>query len=399
MTLSPNQNNKMELSSENQVFFEMLEVPIYCNLLWSDQQAAKDCPKGDLKLAFCPQTGLIYNVAFDSSKLGYSQDYENSLHYSPRFQEYADRLAQGLIKDYDLHQKDIIEIGCGKGDFLISLCSLGENKGIGFDPTYVPREEHQAFTEQVKFVQDFYSEDYKDYQADLICCRHTLEHVLDPSDLLKPLRKAIGDRLNTAVFFEVPNALYTFQELAVWDIIYEHCCYFTPTSLAYAFIDHGFEVKNKRTEFEEQFLCLEAVPVAENVSFPEQHQQEIESLSQDLATFSSKFATLVQTWTEKLRQINQAGQKIVLWGAGSKGVTFLNILKCGDLVEYIVDLNPRKQGMYVPGTGQKIVPPEFLQDYHPDLVIVMNPIYEEEIRQMILDMGLTNTSITTVENP
>jgi len=54
-----------------------------------------------------------------------------------------------------------------------------------------------------------------------------------------------------------------------------------------------------------------------------------------------------------------------------------------------VDINPRKQGMYVAGTGQKIVPPEFLRDYQPDVVIVMNPIYEGEIRQMVADWGLT----------
>ena len=56
-------------SSQPTIFFELLDVPIYCNLLWSEQQAAKDCPKGDLKLAFDPQTGLISNVAFDPSKL------------------------------------------------------------------------------------------------------------------------------------------------------------------------------------------------------------------------------------------------------------------------------------------------------------------------------------------
>jgi ABC-type Fe3+-hydroxamate transport system substrate-binding protein len=54
----------------------------------------------------------------------------------------------------------------------------------------------------------------------------------------------------------------------------------------------------------------------------------------------------------------------------------------------VVDLNPRKQGMYVAGTGQKIVPPEFLRDYQPDVIFVMNHIYENEIRQLTADLGL-----------
>jgi hypothetical protein len=78
----------------------------------------------------------------------------------------------------------------------------------------------------------------------------------------------------------------------------------------------------------------------------------------------------------------------VVWGGGSKGVTFLNMLKAQHQIEYVVDLNPRKQGKYVAGTGQKIVPPEFLWEYRPDIVIVMNPIYENEIRQMLNELAI-----------
>ncbi|NEP58289.1 MAG: class I SAM-dependent methyltransferase [Symploca sp. SIO2G7] len=375
-------------SSHLEQFFEMLEMPVYCNLLWPEQQAAQNCPKGDIKLAFCPNCGLITNVAFDPTKLGYSQDYENSLHYSPRFQEYAQSLATGLVERNHLYDKDIIEIGCGKGDFLISLCELGNNRGVGFDPSYVPRSEHSSMEDQVQFVQDFYSEDYQNYQADLIACRHTLEHIPNPADLLHPLRQAIGNRLSTRVFFEVPNALDTFRNLAVWDIIYEHCCFFTSTSLIKAFTSCGFKVSNVREEFGGQFLCLEAVPTDAEVLLTNEGQDEVEALSRNITTFTTKFNAKVETWQQKLAQITQAGKKVVVWGAGSKGVTFLNILKLQDLVEYAVDLNPRKQGMYVAGTGQKIVPPELMRDYQPDVVIVVNPLYEQEIRQLLAGWGL-----------
>ncbi|NEP13493.1 MAG: class I SAM-dependent methyltransferase [Symploca sp. SIO2C1] len=371
-----------------EIFFEMLEMPVYCNLLWPEQQAARSCPKGDIKLAFCPSCGFITNVAFDPAKLGYSQDYENSLHYSPRFQEYAQSLATGLVERHNLYDKDIIEIGCGKGDFLISLCELGNNRGIGFDPSYVPRSEHSPMENQVQFIQDFYSDRYQDYQADWIACRHTLEHVPNPADLLNPLRQAIGDRVSTGIFFEVPNALDTFRNLAVWDIIYEHCCYFASTSLTQAFTSCGFEVSNMKEEFGGQFLCIEAIPVNENVNRTHEQRDQVEALSRDIAAFTTKFNAKVETWKQKLVQISQTGQKVVVWGAGSKGVTFLNILKLQDLIEYAVDLNPRKQGMYVAGTGQKIVPPEFMRDYQPDVVIVVNPLYEQEIRHLLAGWDL-----------
>ena len=55
----------------------------------------------------------------------------------------------------------------------------------------------------------------------------------------------------------------------------------------------------------------------------------------------------------------------------------------------MVDINPRKEGMYVAGTGQPIVPPEFLRDYQADVVIVMNPIYIGEIQRVTHSLGLT----------
>lgn len=373
-------------SRDLELFFEMLDVPVYCNLLWTEREAARNCPKGDIKLAFCHSCGFITNVAFDPAKLGYNRDYENSLHYSPRFQQYADSLAADLVERHHLYNKDIIEIGCGKGDFLISLCELGNNRGIGFDPSYVPRKEHDPLADRVKFIQDYYSQQYKNYQADLIVCRHTLEHVTNPADLLEPLRQAIGDRLDTPVFFEVPNALYTFRHLAIWDIIYEHCSYFVPTSLKQTFSHCGFVPQEVREVFDGQFICLESLPANGQIASSDR-ADEIEVLSKDIANFKTKFDALVETWREKLGKMARLGQKVVIWGTGSKGVTFLNLLNVGNAIEYAVDINPRKQGMYVAGEGQQIVSPEFLRSDRPDIVIVMNPIYEREIQQAIADLG------------
>lgn len=375
-------------------FFSMQDVPVFCNVLHSEQQAARNCTKGDIELAFCCECGFITNVAFDPAKLNYSQDYENSLHYSPRFREYIDSLTTRLVENYELYEKNVIEIGCGKGDFLVSLCETGDNRGVGFDPSYIPRAEHHHLGDRVRFIRDLYSENYQDCQADLICCRHTLEHIPNPLDLLKPLRQAIGDRHDTAVFFEVPNALDTFHRLAIWDILYEHCTYFVPSSLAQVFSSCGFEITNLSEAFAGQFLCLEALPVSDKGAADGKgkldNTEKIEQLCRDIAAFRSNFQAKLENWQQKLAQIVRTKQKAVVWGAGAKGVTFLNLLKVQGAIEYIVDMNFRKHWKYVAGTGQQIVPPEFLQVYRPDVVIVMNPIYEQEIRQLMTDLGLTS---------
>ncbi|MGF1521524.1 MAG: class I SAM-dependent methyltransferase [Leptolyngbyaceae cyanobacterium] len=371
-------------------FFELLNVPIYCNLLWSDQQAARNCPKGDIKLAFHADTGLITNVAFDPDQLGYDQDYENSLHYSPRFQAYAQTLAADLVERHRLYGKRIIEIGCGKGDFLISLCQLGQNQGIGFDPSYVPRPEHESRADQVQFIQDYYSTHYANYQADFICCRHMLEHVPYPTDLLRSVRQALGDRLDTILFFEVPNAAYTFRHLAIWDIIYEHCCYFVEFSLAQAFIRSGFQVERTYTTFNDQFLCLEARPVQESthIGSSQDERSAIAALKTDLVHFNTQFQTKIHAWEDAIAQLSAKRQRVVVWGAGSKGVTFLNLLQNPASVDYVTDINLRKQGKYIAGTGQEIVPPDSLRNYQPDIIIIMNPIYQDEIQSMTVKLAL-----------
>jgi hypothetical protein len=82
-------------------------------------------------------------------------------------------------------------------------------------------------------------------------------------------------------------------------------------------------------------------------------------------------------------------RKIVLWGGGSKGVAFLTTLGLSlDDVAYVVDINPIKSGTFMATTGQEIVTPDFLQIYRPDDVILMNPIYRQEIQRILEGMGL-----------
>ena len=89
-------------------------------------------------------------------------------------------------------------------------------------------------------------------------------------------------------------------------------------------------------------------------------------------------------------------KKVVLWGAGSKGVAFLSMLNVHNEIEYAVDINPYKKGTYMAGTGHQIVGPEILKGYRPDIVIVMNPIYSREIRETLRGMGLDKTELLTV---
>ncbi|MEZ4620942.1 MAG: class I SAM-dependent methyltransferase [Caldilineaceae bacterium] len=161
--------------------------------------------------------------------------------YSPTFNAFHKRLAEDLIERYDLHNKEIIEIGCGQGEFLILLCELGKNHGIGFDPAYDNRRPVGMQSDRVTFIADFYSEEYTRYNADFVCCKMTLEHIPNTAEFVQRVRRSIGDRLDTTVFSRCPMR-YVLGDRAFWDVYYEHCSYFDANALTYLFETCGFEV-------------------------------------------------------------------------------------------------------------------------------------------------------------
>ncbi len=360
------------------------EIPTHCNLLFKTEEEAVSVSKGKFDLKFCKSCGHVFNSAFEPALMEYTQEYENSLHFSPRFQEYAENLVEYLIEKYDLKNKTVIDVGCGKGDFLKMITQAGGNQGIGFDPSYVPDESDKDLKD-VEFILDFYSDKYSNYAADLITCRHVLEHIQYPADFIRNVRKAVEDRYDSTIFFEVPNVLYTLKDLGIWDLIYEHCSYFSPESLVYLFENNGFAVNEIKDYYGGQFLGIESNPAKEGRSTSGVHSN-LSLLIEFAERFKEEYHSKVKYWGKKLDEYN--GKKIVVWGGGSKGVTFLNILHTKGIIDYIVDINPRKQGMFAAGSAQKFIGPEFLKVYQPDLILIMNPLYEKEIKKSVNELGL-----------
>jgi len=381
-------------SLDIEIFIEIRQLPVCCNLLYETRKEAIHAPMSDLKLGSCKKCGHVYNYAFKPDLMDYAQDYENAVHFSPRFKTYAQELAYRLVEQYGLFNKDIIEIGCGDGYFLKLLCEIGKNRGVGFDPSRSAKKYSETFGSSITYINDFYSSSHLRSKADFISCRHVLEHLQFPSDFIHSVRDGIGNRFDTVVFFEVPNALYTLIDLGIWDLIYEHCNYFNSNSLRELFLFHGFEVIDLRDEFEGQFLSIEAKPVNRKIDVSIDHSAEVECISDYVNTFAADYNKTLNDWNMKIDHMKKRGSKAVVWGAGSKGITFLNMLNKKSQIDYLVDISPRKQGKYVPGTGQKIISPEDLESYRPDIVIVMNPIYLKEIQEMINQMNLTSQLIS-----
>lgn len=354
-------------------------LPTLCNVLYPDPASARAAQTGRFVTTFCRSCGHLFNAAFEKDRVGYTQSYENSLHYSPRFVAFADALAERLNRTYALNGKTIIDIGCGKGDFLSRLCLVSGASGVGFDKSF--HESRDKCVPGVRFVKDWFDETYADLQPDFIACRHVLEHIAEPALFLQTLRAHPGVGPNTVFYFEVPNALYTLRDLGIWDLIYEHVSYFSLPSLRLAFELAGFEILDAGTSFGEQYLYIEAKAVAVKLATPSLD----EGFELLLRAFDSAYRDKVARWRNYLAARDPS--QCVVWGAGSKGVTFVNVVPGAEQIGALVDVNPFKQGRFVPGTGTPVVAPQAWHGRSVQSIIVMNPLYRNEISETAAMLG------------
>ena len=361
-----------------EVFYAVEEIPTASNILLEDRQAAAAYALGPLELAVCPDCGFVFNHRFEPKTIDYTSPYEESQAYSPTFVAFQEALVDRLVATYDLPDKQIFEIGCGKGAFLEAICHRAGAVGLGIDPAF--KAERLAGADII-VVEEFFDDAHTWMTGDLICCRHTLEHIQPVAKFVGLVRESAAQQPGSTVLIEVPDMTRILVEGAFWDVFYEHCSYFTPTSLSWLLQAEGLPIRRLAREFDEQYLVVDAsVGPADRFIDTEEVGTIVE--------LCSRFAERVTVETKRWRRRLNASATTVLWGAGSKAVAFLAAVAGSDNVAAVVDINPYKQGSYLPGSAQPVIAPERLVDLNPELVIIMNPIYEEEISGMLAEQGI-----------
>jgi SAM-dependent methyltransferase len=371
-----------------EIVYGIDKIPVHSTIQLEDRAKALAFPTGNLKLGYCPACAFLGNTLYDPLVQAYSTQCEESQHVSATFNKFAHTLANRWIERYSLRNKTIVEVGCGKGEFLGLMCELGDNKGIGIDPSYQPARTPPKMAAKMRFIQDLYSEKYTSIDADCIMCRHTLEHIGQTHEFIGMIRRAIGHRKDITVLFELPDAVRVLKEPAFWDIYYEHCSYFSPGSLARVFRANNFELLELERDYGDQYLLLAAKPTDAPTKPSLPLENDLAEMAQTVATFKTTVGPAIESWRKMILTAQKNGQKVVIWSALSKAVAFLTTLKIGNAIEFAVDINPQRHGKFLPITGQQIMPPEFLREYRPDHVILMNPIYTAEVQKDLDRMGL-----------
>jgi SAM-dependent methyltransferase len=354
-------------------------VPVFSGVTFMGREEALASPSARMQLVACPACCHVYNATFDPSLVTYDSDYDNSLHHSRTFQEYAHHLAVRLAREYSLQDAQVVELGCGKGHFLVDLCRAAGCRGTGYDPSY----EADVADERVSFVRDYMSWDDPE-EFDFFVSRHVVEHLADPLEFLSGLRRACGTR-RVCGYIEVPDAIYDFER-SPWNCHYPHVSYFSATGLARLAIRAGFGVLRLARSFEGQYLALE---LGVNTATPDQVSFGGMGLHREreiLRWFGANYTDTVRGWRERLSEVGY--ERCALWGAGAKGLGFVNAVDRENRLGAVVDLNPHKHGRYLPVTAHRIISPEELASKEVAAVVITNPVYRREVETALSQLGI-----------
>lgn len=357
-------------------------VPVHQNQVFRDQEAARASLRGDLAMHACTHCGFVFNRDFDERRIGYGDDYQNEQTLSPAFSAHVDARVAAMVPTLRDGQR-IVEVGCGKGEFLRRLVAAAPTtSGVGYDTTYAGPD--SLLDGRLRFARQYFGPGDATEPVGVVVCRHVIEHVPDPRAFVRSVRQALAGSPGARVYFETPCVEWILQHQVMWDLFYEHCSYFTAASLAWTFAAEGFAVANVDHVFGGQYLWLEAT-VADGPPSPAPDAGDVPDLAR---RFAAGEADQRAAWSRRLAAW-QADGPVALWGAGAKGVTLANLADPdARQIDCLIDLNPAKAGTYVPGTGHPIVGYDGIAGRGLRRAVMMNPNYRAECQARLDADGL-----------
>lgn len=338
------------MSEHCKPLYQQGALPVSQNRVYDTLEQALACPTADVELVQDLQTGLIFNKAFRPDLVVYDSAYQNEQGISCHFQSHL-RSVMDII-DREMGRVNLVEVGCGKGLFLEMLLANGYDV-TGFDPTYEGSNPK---------IQKHFFEKGVGIKADGLILRHVLEHIPDPVSFLQRLAEAnLGEG---RIYLEVPCFDWICEHKTWFDIFHEHVNYFRLKDFDRIF---GQVVESGRV-FGGQYLYVVA---------------DLSSVRQPELGDAEPFV-FPHDFTSGIHADHNAGKaRSVVWGGASKGVIFsLLRARAGYPVDVVVDVNPAKQGNFLPLTGLRVEAPDAVLPLLPpaSTIFVMNANYLSEIQ-------------------
>ncbi|OIQ05295.1 MAG: methyltransferase [Candidatus Altarchaeum sp. CG12_big_fil_rev_8_21_14_0_65_33_22] len=223
-------------------------------------------------------------------------------------------------------------------------------------------------------------------KASMIIGTNVFAHIDNLDEIMKSFQILLDDE--GVIIIESPYLVDFFEKTEYDTIYHEHVSYLSLIPLVKFFGMYGFKIFDvKRTKIHGGSIKIFASGI--NSKFKEtKNLSELLLLEKKLGLDSIKpyldFALNVQKSRVKLLELlyklKLEGKKIIGYGAAAKGNTLLNYCNIGtDILDYIVDKNPLKQGKYTPGTNIPVVRPDRILKDHPDYMLILAWNFADEI--------------------
>lgn len=363
--------------------FRIADQPVVLNYRFPDATAASKVPRRDVDLVQCASCGLIFNASFDADVIPYDAAYENRQCCSPAFVGHLEQLAAGLVRRHRLKGRRILEVGCGKGDFLRMLCRAADATGVGYDTTF--EGDAGGSRSRVRFHTRYVTAADVTTEFQLVVCRHVIEHVPEVGKFLTELRAIAVAAGDPVVVLETPAFEWIVKHRCLWDIFYEHCNYFPMATLAHLCRQAGFSVIGHRTAFGGQYQVLE-LKVRRRLT--PLNSPVLGKMSR-LKTFSGQARRIQSSLRSRAQRLSRP-RGWAVWGAGAKGVALVNLLP-EIPPAFVIDSNPAKHGCVIPGSQVPVIGPDDPRIDEVGSILVVNPNYLKEIAATLGKRGYAGT--------
>jgi SAM-dependent methyltransferase len=311
---------------------------------------------------------------------------------------YYSSVSQTLLEHSRLHAEELIATrGLGPDSLVVEVASNDGyllqnfvNAGIpvlGIDPAVGPAKAAEAAG--VPTLREFFGADLaarlraEGKRADVVLANNVLAHVPDPNGFVAGIATILAE--DGIAEIEAPYMKDLVDNLEFDTIYHEHLSYFSVTAASHLFQRHGLSLNHIR------HLPIHGGSFRFTLGKNGHVSDSVRSLlAEDEAAgltefeFYGDFGRRVRRVQGQLKDLLDAlkggWNRIAAYGAAAKGTILLNSSGIGaDMIDFVADMSPHKQGMFLPGVRIPIAPPERILEEMPDYVLLLAWNYKDEI--------------------
>ncbi|MFT6915517.1 MAG: SAM-dependent methyltransferase [Motiliproteus sp.] len=374
-------------------FLDLGSAP-HSNGFLTEQQRQQPEPYFPLRLHVCDTCWLVQTEDFAAADQLFTQDYAYFSSFSSSWLKHAADYSAMITERLNLDQHSLVVELASNDGYLLKNFVAANIPCLGIEPTASTAAAAEALG--VPVLREFFGEALgrqlaqEGKQADLIAGNNVIAHVPDINDFVRGMARLL--KHDGVITLEFPHLLQLVQQCQFDTIYHEHFSYLSLGTLKRIFeaqdlcifdveqlSTHGGSLRiygqhrsamRPSTAAVASILDLETTAGMNSLQFYSGFQSSVDRIKKDLCQF--------------LKQAKDDGKTVAAYGAAAKGNTLFNY--CGiesDLIEYVVDQSPHKQGKYLPGSHIQIFSPEQIKATQPDYVVILPWNIQQEIMEQL----------------